>query len=98
MSDEILDWTKLPAQLNYLAQPAERYGRFQFDNIIDDYLFNKMSKADVEELRNLRDRMAQDFDIIELWLDEFNMRIHPEARLVYFMRDLIGTADDTHLL
>ena len=42
--------------------------------------------------------MAANYEGIEKWLDTYNMRIYPEARLVYFMGCLVGTADDAGLL
>jgi hypothetical protein len=80
-----------------LAEPAEKYGHYQFDDRIQDFLYNKMTESEAWELLALRDCMSEDFDIVEKWLNEYNMTVHPEARLVYFMRCLIGTADDAHL-
>lgn len=97
MKSEELDWAKLPPELNYLSTLAVKYGHYQFDDAIDDYLFNQVTKSDLLELRDLRDQMWRDFDAIETWLDEYNMTKHPEARLVYFTRCLIGTADDSHM-
>ena len=38
MADGPLDWTKLPPNLRYLAEPAEKYGSLQFESRIMDFL------------------------------------------------------------
>jgi hypothetical protein len=95
---EALNWKKLPPALRYLAGPAEVYGGFQFDDPIYEFLQQRMTPQEQAELRELSRRYGQDGKAIDRWLDEFPMTVHPEARLVYFTRYLVGTAADLGLL
>jgi hypothetical protein len=92
-----LDWGKLPQSLRYLAGPAEVYGGYQFDEPIYQFLTERMTEDERVELRALSQRAGQDEEAINRWLDEFSMTEHPEARLVYFTRHLVGTAADMGL-
>jgi hypothetical protein len=95
---EGFDWTKLPAELRYLAGPAEVYGPLQFDDPIYDFLRHRMTAEERDELRALSRRFGQDWEAINRWLDEYPMTIHPEARLVYFTGYLLGTGGDLGVL
>jgi hypothetical protein len=95
---ETLDWNKLPPSLQYLARPAEVYGRLQFEDRIYEFLQERMSANQRDELRALSHRYEQDDEAINRWLDEFPMTEHPEARLVYFTGCLLGTGADLGLL
>jgi hypothetical protein len=91
---EVLNWNKLPAALRYLAGPAEVYGGLQYDHAIYDFLQRHMTPEERAELRALSEKYRRDGEAIDRWLDEFPMTAHPEARLVYFTRYLVGTAAD----
>lgn len=94
---ELLDWSKLPPSLRYLAEPAERYGRIQFDDRIDEFLQEQMTPDEKVELQALVQRYEQDWKPINQWLNEFRMTEHSEARLVYFTGHLLGTGCDMGL-
>lgn len=93
-----LDWNKLPENLRYLASPAERYGHFQFDDPILDFLNYDITESEKAELKRLNDQMHLDSDQIEKWLDDFNMTKHDEARLVYFLIHLMCMGFDNKFL
>lgn len=95
---ETLDWSKLPSSLSYLAGPAERYGRLQFDDPVYEFLQDLMTPAEQLELRALNQRWLQDEKAIDAWLDEFRMTEHPEARLVYFTGYLLAIGSDLSLI
>jgi len=95
---EVLDWSKLPKSLRYLAGPAEVYGALQFDDPIFEFLQKRMTTDEQEELKELKIRYSQDFEAIESWLDEISMTKHPEARLVYFTGYLLAMGGDLGLL
>ena len=78
-----LDWSKLPISLRYLAAPAEKYGRHQFDNRIFDYLKGKMTEQEREELAELGRNMARDWDMINSWLDKHAITEHREAAVIF---------------
>lgn len=91
---EILDWSKLPAHLQYLMAPAKKYGCLQFDNRILHYLEEEMTEEERKELIELGKNMARDWDDINLWLEKFDITRHREAALVYFTGHLIGLGND----
>ena len=94
---EVLDWTKLPAELRWLEGPAERYGRLQFDDPIYDFL-RSASRAVRDELRQLGRRWGEAYPAIDAWLNAHRITVHPEAALVYFTGYLLGTGADAGLL
>ncbi len=98
MADKPLDWTKRPADLRYLAGPVTRYGAFQFDNRILDFLENQMTEAERGELRELGRLMARDWDAIRAWLDAHPMTEHREAALVYFTLHMLALGGDAGLI
>jgi hypothetical protein len=94
MSERELDWTKLPSHLRYLAGPVEKYGKYQFEIRICDYLEQEMTEAEKYELVRLGARMSKDSEAIERWLDEYNMAEHEESGLVYFTMCLLAHGHD----
>lgn len=94
---EVLDWSKLSPKLAWVAAPAERYGHYQFDERILDFL-QHASPAQLVELRAVQQRWVANNPDIDAWLDEYNMTKHAEARLVYFTQLLLGMADESGLL
>jgi hypothetical protein len=80
-----LDWTKLPDKLRYLAEPAEKYGHYQFDERILDFYRNEFKQEHVAELKVLGLRASTDKDAIDQWLADHSLTEHPEAALVYFL-------------
>lgn len=94
---ETLDWSKLPPDLEWMAVPAERYGRLQFDDRIYDFL-RSVGPVERSELQALGRRWAESWPAIDAWLDAHRNTAHPEARLVYFTGHLLGTGADAGLL
>lgn len=95
---EVLDWSKLPPALRYLAGPAEVYGALQFDNPIRKFLQERMTADEQAELRTLSGRCGQDGDAISQWLEEVPMTENREAALVYFTIHLLAIGADLGLL
>jgi hypothetical protein len=99
MADEILDWSKLPPRLRYLAEPAEKYGSLQFEMRILDFLESEASESDLENLRELNRLTLRDEKLIDEWIDELGgLTKHREAALVYFLLHLIALGNDNELL
>jgi hypothetical protein len=94
---EVLDWSKLLRMLAWVAAPAERYGHYQFDERILDFLRHATS-ADLAELRAVQRQWLSDSRAINAWLDKFDLTDHAEARLVYFTQGLLDMADGAGLL
>ncbi len=56
---------------------------------------DQLTQAEKLELQALSKKMERDSDVINKWLDEFNITKHREAALVYFTGVLIGLGVDT---
>jgi hypothetical protein len=80
--------------LQYFAAPAAKYGGYQFEDRILDFLRNKMTPSELKDLESLSALMEGDRSLIEKWLDQYNMRTNAEARLVYFTICLLGTGEE----
>lgn len=91
---EVLNWSKLPTELRWLAEPAER---LQFDDPIYDFL-RQLDPSGRDELRELGRRWGEAWPAIDAWLKQYSMTVHPEASLVYFTGHLLGTGADAGLL
>lgn len=81
-----LDWSKLPASLAYLQEPAEKYGALEFETRIFDFL-DGASEEEMNELASLaeRIRLGGDIDAINRWIDRFPITEHEEGARVYFL-------------
>lgn len=88
-----LDWTKLPLELRYLAEPAEKYGRYQFPDEVYDFI-STMSASQSAELKEINERSLPDERKVEDFLDSYLMTEHKEAELIYFLFHLIAIAND----
>src|SRR5215203_1303235 len=88
-----LDWSKLPASLTYLREPAEKYGAIQFESAIDEFL-DQASQEEMNELRSLADRIRLngDVDPINRWIDAYPFSEHEESARVYFLLLLLDLA------
>ncbi len=90
---QVLDWNKLPRNLGYLAEPAEKYGHHQFEEKIFNFL-RSMSESEKAQLNALLRRSMSDGAEIDAWLDRYRITEHPEARLVYFLGHLLALGND----
>lgn len=88
-----LDWAKLPAHLRYLAAPAEKYGHYQFDDRISEFL-EKATDADRATLAALIPGLKRDDKDIHEFFRDYSITEHDESRLVYFLCHLIAIAHD----
>ena len=93
-----LDWSKLPPDLSYLAEPAARYGDFQFETRIMDFLEREATDADRGALRALGPLVLRDEGAIDAWIDRLGISKHREAALVYFLLHLMALGNDAGLL
>ncbi len=88
-----LDWTKLPPELRYLVEPAEKYGKYQFPEEVDAFI-NTMTSSQLDELLEIDRRSLTDETKIEDFLNSYRMTDHKEAELIYFLFHLIATIKD----
>jgi len=98
MSETVFDWSKLPVELAFLSATAEKYGRYQFDDRILDFLEHEASSCDIEELLALRSKVKANSWLIDSWLDVHDMTRHREAALVYFTIHLLCLGGEYELL
>ena len=86
------DWSKLPDDPGYLAEPAEHYGKYQFDSQVNDFL-SRMTNKEEEAIRNVAEIIVSrdDYLRIDQWFNEHPITDHPEAANVYFLLGLIDS-------
>ena len=92
---EPLDWTKLPEELSYLIEPAEKYGVYQCSAEMGEF-FENMTPEEEEELVRAYERIAvaDHKQMIHEWLDGYPNTEHREASLVFW---LLGVMDAMRL-
>ena len=76
-----LDWTKLPADFQYLCRPAMRFGIYQFDEHIQR-LAREISEEESAELAQLARRVRQAGELERLWSWRQQHRESPEEQLI----------------
>lgn len=79
------DWSRLPPGLEYLREPAIKWGRYQYD-AERARLDRRITVEEIEELRALSKRMRPDRQRIGDWIRGNDT---PEASLVFWMRWLV---------
>jgi hypothetical protein len=84
----------LPAELAYLAQPAMRFGIYQFEDHVGAFL-SAASNEDMEELARLAERVKfnDHFTLVNDWLDRYEMTEYREAANLYFLFGVMDAAD-----
>ena len=88
------DWSRIPASLSFIIEPAKRYGRIQFDEQVDEFQ-NTASDADKSELRKLaarlwEERNCEDGHALVAWILKQSLVAHPEAARVEFLMVLLN--------
>jgi hypothetical protein len=84
----------LPEELSYLVEPALKYGRYQFDNEIFDFLEHATSE-EMEELATIAERVLLNDHYLQVnrFLDRYDMTGYPEAARLYFLFGVLCYAD-----
>jgi len=85
--------SKLPPELRYLARPVETYGTLQLDDAISDFI-DTLTDAQLEELREINERMNADKTKIGEFFDQYSTTKHIEAQRVYFLSYLLSRLED----
>ena len=72
MATKSLDWTRLPSNLRFIIEPAEKYGWIQFGEQIDEFE-QTGTDAQKSELKKLADRLwnerdAEDGHAVVAWV------------------------------
>lgn len=86
------DWTRLPPGLEYLREPAIKWGIYEYDEE-RARLDRRITVEEIEELRTLSERMRPDWQVIDDWIRGNNS---PEASLVFWMRRLLCEFSGRH--
>lgn len=83
----------LPPEIAYLAKPAIKYGRYQFDDDIANFL-TSASKEEFDELKRIADKCKRGghYVIVNKWLDEHNITQYEEAARLYFLFGVLDAA------
>lgn len=84
-----LDWTKLPDGLHFLIDPAVRYRAMRFIEAIEAFMAN-VPQEELDGLRVLQQEIEKNQQMIDRFLDQYDMTVHKEAELVYFLTYFIG--------
>jgi hypothetical protein len=84
-----LDWSTLPANLQYLIEPAEKFGEYWGDGV-DEFIENG-SEEDKQELAALSERIRMSGDAAEIfaWVKKYYGVEHMEAAAVAEMVNLM---------
>lgn len=84
------EWDRLPRELQYLKEPAERWGKYQFYEQVDQ-LQRTIKPEERAELQALAERLrtskdwwrAMEWSSGQSWVD------HPEAALLHWLLELL---------
>ena len=86
-------FSQLPDELQYLAEPADKYGRFQFDADIVKFL-ESASESDIETLTRIAERYEwNQHDVkFQAFLDRYPITDHKQSAQLYFLFLVIDAA------
>ena len=86
-------FSKLPDELQYLAEPADKYGRYQFGADIDEFL-ESASESDIETLTRIAERYELNQHDVEFqaFLDRYPITDHKQSAQLYFLFLVIDAA------
>ncbi len=86
-------FSKLPEELKYLAEPASKYGRFQFYADIDKFL-ESASDSEMAELTEVAERYgsSQHDEQLQAFLDHYPITDYEQSAELYFLFLVIDAA------
>jgi len=86
-------FSKLPAELQYLIAPAEKYGRHQFDHQVGEFLA-RVTDAEMDELASVAERFRLNGHSVAFneLLDRYPITEHEQSALLYFLFGVIDAA------
>jgi hypothetical protein len=84
---------QLPGELEYLIEPALKYGGNQFDDEVDDFLL-QASDDELEELAAVaeRYRVNRHHNLVDAFFDRYPITDYPESAKLYFLFGVIDAA------
>jgi hypothetical protein len=85
---------ELPSELHYLIEPAMKYGRYQFDDDVDEFL-RTVREDELIELEEIASRVRADgdYDKVKEWLHAYRITEFEEASRLYFLFGVLDAAD-----
>lgn len=91
MPESILD--RLPVSLQYLKDPALKYGVYQFVSDIDGFLGTATSE-EMAELTSVGDRVHSEkhYPMILEFIKEYPITEHPDSACLYFLFGVLDYA------
>lgn len=86
--------TQLPEALSYLVAPAMKYGRYQFEQEIFQFLEHATSD-EMEELAMTAERVLANnhYPEVNRFLDRYDLTVYREAANLYFLFGVLDYAD-----
>lgn len=93
----MLNWEKMPAEIRYISDSAEKYRHIVGDFEII-YFYNNISKHAINELSEISWKISDDYSKIDDWLNEFSITKNKESELVYNLIHLIAIGNDSEIL
>ncbi len=86
-------FAKLPPDLHYLIGPAERFGRYQFDDQITEFL-DRATESEMDELATVAERYRLNRHSVEFdaFLDRYSITDHEQSARLYFLFCVIDAA------
>lgn len=85
---------QIPDHLSYLVAPALKYGRYQFDQEIFDFLEHATSD-EMEELAMTAERVLinNHYPEVNRFLDQYQITVYQEAAHLYYLFGVLDYAD-----
>ena len=94
MDERSGSFANLPHELDYLVEPAMKYGVHQFEGDVFSFVQNA-TESDMEELARVAElvRLNHHEDLIGRFLDEYPITDFAESANLYFLFGVIDAAD-----
>jgi len=89
-----LDWSKLPASLAFLREPAETYGYYGFECDIAA-LLRRLTPAEKQRMREVRDAAERHLDELGEWFEHHPSSSSAETKLLEHLADVLHLLDLT---
>jgi hypothetical protein len=83
----------LPPELQYLISPAKKFGQYQFDGQVDEFL-DRATQSELEELASVAERFRLNRHSVafDAFLDRYPITDHDQSALLCFLFGVIDAA------
>ena len=83
------NWDRLPPRFAYLIEPANKLGDLRDPMQIESFA-HLMSPQERSELQALGQRIVQEMDEIDAWINRHSLCEYPESAALHFMLSALG--------